>query len=129
MPKKPVAATSIANYIRQIAEPRQSEIKKLHNAIRKAVPKLKPSIQYFMIGYGTYSYKYATGREGEAPVVALASQKNYISVYVTGAELRRALLPKADIGKCCIRFKKLEDVDLAVLTGIIAGSASAGARR
>jgi len=87
---------------------------------------LKPSIQYGMIGYGSYRYKYATGKEGEAPIVALASQKNYISVYVPGnengssvAEQSRALLPKADIGKCCIRFKKLEDVDLAVLASII----------
>jgi hypothetical protein len=119
MAKKPIAATSVANYIAQISEPRQAEIKKLHALIRKAVPKLKPSIQYGMIGYGTYVYKYANGREGEAPVIALASQKDYISVYVSGAEKSRALLPKASIGKSCIRFRKLEDVDLAVLAKIV----------
>jgi len=126
MVKKPLAAKSVENYVEQISEPRRSTIKKIHAAIKKAVPKLKPSIQYGMIGYGSYRYKYATGKEGEAPIVALASQKNYISVYVPGnengssvAEQSRALLPKADIGKCCIRFKKLEDVDLAVLASII----------
>ena len=46
--------------------------------IRKAVPKLKPSIQYGKTGYGTYRYKYANGREGDAPIIAMASQKGYI---------------------------------------------------
>jgi uncharacterized protein YdhG (YjbR/CyaY superfamily) len=123
VPQKPVAATSVENYIEQIPEPRRGAIKKLHAAIKKAVPKLKPSIQYGMIGYGTYIYKYANGKEGNAPVIALASQKNYISVYVSGAEKDRGLLPKASIGKSCIRFRKLEDIDLAVLTKMIQASA------
>ncbi len=76
--KKPVGATTLSEYFRQIEEPRRSEVKKLHEAISKAVPKLKPGIHTGMIGYGTYHYKYASGREGDWPVVALASQKNYI---------------------------------------------------
>jgi uncharacterized protein YdhG (YjbR/CyaY superfamily) len=123
--KKPIAATSVEDYIGQISEPRQKEIKKLHAVIKKAVPKLKPSIQYGMIGYGTYTLKYASGREAEMPVVALASQKNYISVYVPGESPKRELLPKANIGKCCIRFKTLEDIDLAVLTKIVQSGATA----
>jgi hypothetical protein len=42
-------ATSVENY-------NEKEIRKLHAAIKKAVPKLKPSIQYGLIGYGTYAY-------------------------------------------------------------------------
>jgi hypothetical protein len=124
MVKKPVAATSVEDYIQQISEPRQSEIKKLHAAIRKAVPKLKPSIQYGMIGYGTYVQQYANGREGEAPIIAMASQERYISVYVPAAERSRKLLPKASIGKSCIRFKKFEDIDIPVLTKVIQAGAS-----
>jgi hypothetical protein len=124
MVKKPADATSVEDYIQQIFEPRQSEIKKLHAAIRKAVPKLKPSIQYGMIGYGTYVQKYANGEEGEAPIIAMASQKGYISVYVPAAERSKKLLPKASIGKSCIRFKKFEDIDMPMLTKVIEQGAS-----
>ena len=124
MVKKPVAATSVEDYIQQISEPRRSEIKKLHLAIRKAVPKLKPTIQYGMIGYGTYLLKYANGREAEAPVIAMASQIQYISVYVPKADQSKKLLPKASIGKSCIRFKKFDDIDIPVLMKVIENGAS-----
>ncbi len=114
---KPVSAQTPDDYIAQIEEPRRSAIEKLHRLILTTAPSLKPSMQAGMIGYGAYRYKYASGREGTAPIVALASQKSYISVYVSAsdeggycAERRKAELPKASIGKCCIRFKKLEDL-------------------
>src|SRR5262249_50192431 len=99
---KPTGAKTPSEYIAKIDEPRRSDITALDALIRKTVPKLEPSIQVGMIGYGTYHYKYASGREGDAPVIALASQKSYISVYVSGAEdgqyvaeRRKAELPKA----------------------------------
>jgi hypothetical protein len=88
-----------------------------------------------MIGYGTYRYKYASGREGDWPVIALASQKNYISVYVCAAENGRYIaeahkgeLANASVGKSCIRFKKLEDVDLKALEKVIKAGARVLAR-
>jgi hypothetical protein len=79
-----------------------------------------------MIGYGSYHYKYASGREGDWPVISLASRKNYISVYVCGAEggeyvaeRRKEELPKASVGKSCIRFKRVSDIDLKALESII----------
>lgn len=126
MKTKPVGATTVTEYFAQIDEPRRSEVKALHKMIRKAVPELKPAMVAGMIGYGSYHYKYASGREGDWPIIALASQKNYISVYVCAsqdgvhlAESHKNELPKASIGKSCIRFKKLEDVDLAVLEKLV----------
>jgi len=85
-----------------------------------------------MIGYGTYHYRYASGREGDCAIIGLASNKNYISVYVMGtsegeyvAEKNRGLVPKADVGKSCIRFKKLEDIDPAALGKIVKEGARA----
>jgi hypothetical protein len=79
-----------------------------------------------MIGYGSYHYKYASGREGDCAIIALASQKSYISVYITAsengeyvAEKHKAELPKASIGKSCIRFKKLAEIDLKVLEKLV----------
>jgi hypothetical protein len=75
-----------------------------------------------MIGYGSFHYKSVSGREGDWCNVALASQKNYISVYICAsdgkeyvAEKYKEALPKANIGRSCIRFKKTEDIDLEIL--------------
>jgi hypothetical protein len=128
---KPTTAKSPDEYINLIDEPRRSEIKKLHEFIRKTVPQFPPYIEAGMIGYGKYHYKYASGRQGDWALIALASQKNYISVYICAsdgkqyvAEKYKAKLPKASIGKSCIRFKKVEDIELPVLRKIILEAAS-----
>lgn len=126
MKVKPVNAATPEEYLDQIDEPRKSEMLRLHALIRKAVPKLAPAMNAGMIGYGSYHYKYASGREGDWPIIALASNKQYISVYVCAAdgemyvaERYKDELPKASIGKSCIRFKRISDIDLDVLEGIV----------
>ena len=79
-----------------------------------------------MLAYGSIQYRSKSGREGDWFVAALASQKRYISLYVSCtteegylAEQYRERLPKADIGKSCVRFKRLSDVDEEVLRDLI----------
>ena len=74
-------AKTPTEYINSLEEPRKSEIKKLHRFIRQTVPNLKPSMRFGMLGYGNHHYKYKSGREGDWPIIALARQKNYISLY------------------------------------------------
>jgi hypothetical protein len=123
---KPTAAKTPADYIAALPEPRRQEIEELHSLIQKILPKLKPHILAGMIGYGTYHYRYRSGKEGDWSLILLASQKNYISIYVCSmenetylAEKYKDKLPKADIGKSCIRFKSIDDIDLSILTEII----------
>lgn len=123
---KPVKATNIKEYIDYIDEPRKSEIKKIDAFIRKTLPNVKPTFLYNMLGYGKYHYKSSSGREGEWCLVSLASQKNYISIYVCSliqgkyiAETYKDRLPKGSTGKSCIRFKKFEDIDFDVLKDIL----------
>lgn len=117
-------------YIALLPEPRRSEIKFLHDFIRKLAPELKPHIIAGMIGYGTYHYKYASGREGDWSILSLASRKDGISFYTCASDGKQYLahkykkeLPKASIGMSCIRFKRAEDLDLDVLGKIIRESA------
>ncbi|MDH3619065.1 MAG: DUF1801 domain-containing protein [Nitrosopumilus sp.] len=119
-------AKTPTEYINSLGEPRKNEIKKLHRLIRKTVPSLKPSMRFGMLGYGNYHYKYKSGREGDWPIIALARQKNYISLYACMSDGRQYVaekfkkdLPKANIGKSCIRFNKLEDLDLKILKLIL----------
>lgn len=124
---KPVQASSVKDYIDQIDEPRKRDIQALHDLISSTLPELPASIQFNMIGYGSYHYRYATGREGDAPIVALASQKNYISVYAHAvtkegkylAETFADALGKVSVGKSCIRFKRLSDLQTTVLMELL----------
>ena len=82
---KTTTAETPEEYIDLIEEPRKSEIKKLHEFIKKTLPNVKPYIETGMIGYGKFHYKSKSGREGDWALIGLASQKNYISVYVCAA--------------------------------------------
>jgi uncharacterized protein YdhG (YjbR/CyaY superfamily) len=122
-------------YIERLAEPRRSDVRALHELIRRTVPQLEPTMEFGMLGYGKYHYKYPSGREGEWMLVAVASNKNYISLYVTPAapdggylaERYKEQLPKASIGKSCIRFKRLGDLDQDVLEKLLRRVAELGA--
>jgi len=119
-------ATTPEELFALIDEPRKNEMIELHKLILKTVPKLKPKMYGSIIGYGEYTYKYASGRTGEWMIIGLASQKNYISLYICAvegkeyiAEKHKAEFPKASIGKSCIRFKKIEDIDIKALTNLL----------
>ena len=115
-----------AEYIAKLDEPRKTEIAAIDALIRKAAPKLEPFIHSGMLAYGPWHYKYASGREGDWFRIGLASNKNYISLYVCAgddsgyiAERHKKALPKASIGRSCVRFKRLGDLDLAALKKLI----------
>lgn len=123
---KPNIAKDPEEYIAMIDEPRKSNIRKLHELIKKVIPDEEIFMISGMIGYGRYHYKTAAGREGDWCKVALASQKNYISVYVCASDGERYIpekykdkLPKANIGRSCVRFKKVEDISTDVLEEMI----------
>lgn len=120
--------TTPAAYLAALPTDRRKDLKALHAAIRKTAPRLKPFLayRYSILGYGNYHYKYASGREGDAPVVAISSRAQYISFYVMGhrggksiADAAKAKLGKVSVGKCCIRFKKLADLNLAAAMELV----------
>ncbi len=126
-------ARTTEEYLAELSEPRRSEIARLDKLIRQTVPGLDPHIRSGMLGYGTYHYKYASGREGDWFRIGLASNKNYISLYACAADERgyvaeryKERLPKASIGKSCVRFKRLADLDLEVLKELLKETAETG---
>jgi hypothetical protein len=78
-----------------------------------------------MLAYGPHHYKYESGCEGDGFRIGVASNQNYISLYVGPcgdgllAERYKEALPKAKIGKGCVRFKRLGDLDEAALKKLI----------
>lgn len=124
-----------AEYLASLDEPRRTDIAALDAMIRKLAPQLEPFIHSGLLGYGPWHYKYASGREGDTFRIGIASNKNYISLYVGGgedgsnvAERYKEALPKANIGKGCVRFKRLDDLDRAALQRMIREAAQAAAK-
>ncbi|MEM7335569.1 MAG: DUF1801 domain-containing protein [Chloroflexota bacterium] len=76
-----------------------------------------------IVGFGSYHYKYESGREGDMPLVAYSPRKQRITVYIMPgfAEYDDLLgqLGKHKIGKSCLYINKLADVDEGVLRKLI----------
>ncbi len=79
-----------------------------------------------IVGFGTYHYKYESGREGDVPIVAFAFRRNAISLYLSPNFVQKEDLlykfGKYKTGKGCIYIQKLEDVDLNILTLMVQNS-------
>jgi hypothetical protein len=121
-------------YIAKLAEPRKSEVAALDKLIRKVAPQLEPFVQIGILAYGRWRYTYPSGREADWFRIGVASNKNYVSLYICAPcgngylrENYKKALPKANIGKCCVRFKRLCDLDAAVVAKLIREGAAAPA--
>lgn len=79
-----------------------------------------------IIGFGSYHYKYASGHEGDAPLIGFSPRKDAISVYVyfsfENKDILLSKFGKYKAGKGCIYIKKLADIDLEILKQMISTS-------
>ena len=79
-----------------------------------------------IIGFGSYHYKYASGHEGDAPLVGFSPRKTAISLYIYfSTENKEGLLSKFGkhkAAKGCIYINKLADIDIEILKIMIAAS-------
>lgn len=123
---KPVKAKTYQEYVDALPPERREIFEALDTCIKKAAPSLKPNFLYNMPGYGSFPYKDYKKRLIDWPTIAIASQKNYISIYICAvdkdgyiAEKFKDGLGKVNVGKSCIRFKKLEDLNMDVLEKIL----------
>jgi hypothetical protein len=76
-----------------------------------------------IIGFGSYHYKYATGHEGDAPIVGFSPRKAKISLYFAPGEKKREELLKVfgkhTTGKACVYINKVADINEDVLKKMI----------
>jgi hypothetical protein len=102
----------------------------LFKKVTRHSPKMwGPSI----VGYGSYRYTYESGRTGEAPLAAFAIRGRELVIYVdVEAEKQRSLLAKLGkhkMGKVCLYFKQLADLDRSTLEKLVVGSIAEVRRR
>jgi len=123
---KPTDA-SVDDYIASRADEQQhADCRKLMTLLKQVTrqrPKMwGPSI----VGYGSYRYTYESGRTGEAPLAAFAIRGREIVIYLgAGGETQSLLLSKLGkhkMGKGCLYFKRLSDLDYSVLEKLVTNS-------
>ena len=123
---KPTDA-SVDDYIASRANVQQDadcrELMALFKRITRKTPRMwGPSI----VGYGAHRYTYESGRTGEAPLAAFAIRGRELVVYVSAeGKKQRSLLSKLGkhkMGKSCLYFKQLSDLDKSVLEKLVVGS-------
>ena len=119
-------AKTVEDYLLALPDERKEAVVFLHDFIRKTVPMLKPHFASNMLGYGSFEYVNYKKEKIDWPIIALANQKQYISIYICSvidneylAEKYKDELGKVSVGRSCIRFKKLEHVNLAVLAKVL----------
>lgn len=76
-----------------------------------------------IVGFGTYHYKYASGREGDWPLTGFSPRAQNLTLYITsGFEQYDELLQKLGkhkTGKACLYIKRVEDIDLGALRALV----------
>jgi hypothetical protein len=118
---------SVDDFIAGIADEQRREDCRTLLAMMKRVTKAPPKMWgASMVGFGSYRYRYASGREGDWFLAGFSPRKQDLTVYVLAGfedypELM-ARLGKYRTGKSCLYLKRLSDVDAAVLEKLIAAS-------
>jgi hypothetical protein len=118
---------SVTAFVNKLAEPtRRSDAKALIGLMKSATGEAPRMWGPSIIGFGTYHYKYASGREGDTVLVGFSPRKPATVLYgVIGFENSESMLAKLGkhtTGKGCLYIKKLSDVDRKVLEQLIIGS-------
>ncbi|APG66016.1 hypothetical protein LPB136_11845 [Tenacibaculum todarodis] len=120
-------ATSPEDYISQVPEERKETLHKLRKTIKDNLPKgFEEGMQYsfpsYFVPHSIYPNGYHCKPEEPLPFMSFASQKNSINLYHSGiyanpalhdwfvAEYPKHCKRKLDMGKSCIRFKKIEEI-------------------
>ncbi|MFM5893691.1 MAG: DUF1801 domain-containing protein [Novosphingobium sp.] len=117
---------SVADYIAAIPEDTRRADAEAVDALYRRVTGLEPKMWGpSIIGYGTYSYKYESGREGTMCRAGFSPRKGnhvFYGLLSHSDEAMLAKLGKHSTGKGCLYIKKLADIDLVVLEQLVAMS-------
>lgn len=117
-------AQSVAAFLNAIEDPaRRKDCKTIARMMRNATGDKAAMWGAAIVGYGSYDYKYESGREGSWFVAGFSPRKQAISVYIMPGFKRfdrlMSKLGKYKTGKSCLYIKSLEDVDSDVLQELI----------
>lgn len=124
-------AKTVTEYLNELPADRQKVVTDMRKALKQNLPKgFEECMSYGMVNYvvphSLYPNGYHVTPQLPLPFIAIASQKNYISLYHMALyegsllewfqeEWKEHTSKKLDMGKCCVRFKKPEDVPIELI--------------
>jgi len=126
-PKTKATKDSVTDFVKKIPDPQKRADTQAVIALMKDATKFDPVMWgTSIIGFGTYTYTYASGGTGDWPIIGLSPRKQNLTLYIMpgfddGAALLKKLGPHST-GKSCLYIKRLSDIDLPTLKKIIVGS-------
>lgn len=125
--KTKATKTSVTEFINSIEDQqKRADTKKVAAMMRKATGKRARMWGSSIVGYGTYHYKYASGREGDFMIAGFSPRKQALTVYILAGFKRfdtlMGKLGKYKTGKSCLYIKRLSDIDEKVLEKLIGES-------
>ena len=125
--KTKATEASVESYLSAIEdEARRKDCEALAQLMTKATKQPPKMWGTSIVGFGSYHYKYESGREGDSCLTGFSSRKSDISVYLLASFPRReellSKLGKYKVGGGCLYIRKLSDVDLKVLEQLVVGS-------
>lgn len=120
-------SASVTAFLNAIDDKQQRADAKKISAMMRAVTGSRAKMWgTAIVGFGSYHYRYASGQEGDWPLVGFSPRKQNLSLYIMSGfskfEVLMAKLGKYKIGKSCLYIKRLEDVDQRILEQLIAES-------
>jgi hypothetical protein len=129
---KPTNA-SVEGYIASRAnEQQQADCKQLMTLLKKITKERATMWGPSIVGYGRYHYTYDSGRSGDMPLASFAIRGNDIVLYLADYEKRDSLLAKLGkhkIGRSCLYFRQMSDLDKSVLEQLVVESVAEIKRR
>jgi Domain of unknown function (DU1801) len=119
--------SSVEAYFAAIGdEGRRADCEALSTLMAKATKEKATMWGPSIVGFGSYHYKYESGREGDACLVGFSSRKGDISIYLSGNFPGRddllGKLGKHKTAKACLYIRKMSDVDAKVLEKMVVAS-------
>jgi hypothetical protein len=118
---------SVKDFLAKVKDERKRRDSQVLVRLMQQVSRAKPEMWgSSIIGFGTYHYKYASGREGDWPVVGFSPRAQNLTLYIMPGferfpDLMRKL-GKYKTGKSCLYINRLEDVDLPTLKKLVRAS-------
>jgi Domain of unknown function (DU1801) len=121
--KTKATKAGVEDFIDALPEPRQADVRALVK-LMQSVSRQKPAMWGpSIIGFGSYHYRYDSGREGDMPLVCFSPRKSANVVYVCQPDKTLlGKLGKHTLSGGCLHIKRLADVDPAILKAIVADS-------
>lgn len=120
-------ASSVAHFLAAVEDPqKKADSYTLLELMKKVTGEPAVMWGHSIIGFGSYHYKYDSGREGDMLLTGFSPRKQNLSIYIMSGfkryeELMKSL-GKHSTGKSCLYIKRLSDIDMDILTELISSS-------